>query len=524
MDASLSPAVGGLKELASQNFLNFVLPPFADRRTILEKVFWESVSFLDCSSQDSTFRGSNLCYRGNVAPLGFCLKGSYREYMSKDSKVKIPSPSINKEHHIPTIGEVFQDGRILETMFCPETQTTSFALWNTEDSEVVTCLSINSGEQLIPYSPQNNLIKHKVILFPSVIGEYGSESELVSKIRAYIHRYVDLTPFFETIAAYYVLFSWVYDGFNELPYLRVKGDPGCGKTRFLLIVGSICYRPIFASGASTMSPIFRMLDTFRGTLVIDESDFRMSDEKAEMVKILNNGNVKGFPVLRSESNGKGEFNPAAFNVFTPKLIATRRDFDDIALESRCLTEEMGQSKLRSDIPINLGEEYAQEAANIRNQLLKFRFNKLSKCKVDATSVDMEIEPRLNQIFMPLLSIIEDDSAREELKSVLRNFNSDMINRRSMETEAQVLEVIHSLQELDGTRRVSVMDITSRFSEVFGEEYDRKISNKWIGFVLRKRLFLKTEKHHGTFVLPESEHGKLQQLYLRYGVGEGHSDG
>jgi len=105
----------------------------------------------------------------------------------------------------------------------------------------------------------------------------------------------------------YVLFSWVYDAFNELPYLRLRGDAGSGKTRFLLIVGSLCYKPIFASGASTVSPLFRILDSMRGTLIVDEGDFRFSDEKAELVKILNNGNGRGFPVLRSESVSGKEF-------------------------------------------------------------------------------------------------------------------------------------------------------------------------------------------------------------------------
>src|SRR6185369_1755469 len=117
---------------------------------------------------------------------------------------------------------------------------------------------------------------------------------------------------FEAIASAYALFTWIYDAFNEVPYLRVRGDFGTGKSRFLQTVGSICYKPIFASGASTISPVFRILDAFRGTLVIDESDFRASDEKAEMVKILNNGNARGFPVLRSEATPQKEFNPTAF--------------------------------------------------------------------------------------------------------------------------------------------------------------------------------------------------------------------
>src|SRR5437868_7678103 len=96
----------------------------------------------------------------------------------------------------------------------------------------------------------------------------------------------------------YVLLTWVYDRFNELPYLRLRGDYGTGKTRFLLTLCSICYKPIFASGASSVSPLFHMLDRFGGTLIIDEADFRFSDEKADLTKILNNGNVRGFPVLR----------------------------------------------------------------------------------------------------------------------------------------------------------------------------------------------------------------------------------
>src|SRR5256714_14465373 len=123
-------------------------------------------------------------------------------------------------------------------------------------------------------------------------------------------------------------------------------------------MGSLCRFPLFASAASTVSPIFRLLDSFRGTLIL-EGDFRFSDEKAEIVKILNNGNARGFPVLRSEVTPQREFNPTAYAVFGPKLVATRGFFQDRALESRCITEEMGQQHLRDDVPISLLPAYKQ---------------------------------------------------------------------------------------------------------------------------------------------------------------------
>lgn len=423
----------------------------------------------------------------------------------------------------PTVSAVLNDGTIIETVFSGDSRETAFLLWKGEKWFRKKTCTPDPRYRLIPYSPNNNLIRNNVILFPSKPEEYESEQALIAEIRAFIHRYVDLSPFFETIAAYYVLFSWVYDGFRELPYLRVKGDPGCGKTRFLITVGSICYKPVFASGASTISPIFRILDAFRGTLIIDESDFRVSDEKAEVIKIFNNGNVHGFPVLRSESTGRGEFNPHAYHVFGPKLIATRGTFTDRALESRCLTEQMGTERLRHDIPINEPPALKEEALHLRNKLLLFRFRTLAKCHIDESLADRNIEPRLNQIFMPLLSIIEDDEVREELRRVLREYHADMVNDRGMDTEAQILEVIQSLRAMPDGGLLSIGAITTRFTEIYGDEYDRKITNKWVGNYVRKRLNLKTHKSNGVFVIPPSEYPKLNRQCERYGIAMDHQE-
>lgn len=100
------------------------------------------------------------------------------------------------------------------------------------------------------------------------------------------------------------------------------------------------------------------------------------------VKILNNGNGRGFPVLRSEAISQREFSPRAYQVFGPKLIGTRGYFQDRALESRCLTEWMGGRPLREDVPINLSADHKMEALALRNQLLMFRFHHFGKIATD----------------------------------------------------------------------------------------------------------------------------------------------
>ena len=437
-------------------------------------------------------------------------------------EIKQAVQKVEKESSHPTVSAVLSDDSLVEMLFRPEEHRTLFCV--ASDGEVRYETSIlEKGQRLVPYSPNNNLLTNEVVLFPSEPAEYGSEEELVTEIQAFIHRYVDASPLFEQLASYYALFSWVHDDFNELPYLRLRGDTGSGKTRILLTVGALCYKPIFASGASTVSPLFRILDAVRGTLIIDEGDWRFSDEKAEIVKILNNGNARGFPVLRSEAIQGKEFSPRAYTVFGPKIVATRGFFQDRALESRCLTEELGGKQLRDDIPINLTGEYKREARELRNKLLMFRFRNFGKCQIDPTLVDRSIEPRLAQIFVPLLSIIEDSGARGALQQVAREYHRELVADRGMDMEAQVLEIIRDLRASTTENRLSIKEITSWFADRYREDFERKITAHWIGYVVRRKLGLKTEKQHGNYVIAASEGPKLTRLLEKYGVDVSHGD-
>lgn len=437
-----------------------------------------------------------------------------------DMEKQIPPEKNNGESRSKTryaVSAALPDGSLAEAILRPDEQRTVFCVW--KDGNVRYADKLMDGEDtLLPYSARNNLIRNEVVRLPSQPVTYESVGALLSEIRTFIHRFVDVGPVFEAVATHYVLLTWVHDAFNELPYLRVIGEPGSGKTRFLLTVGSLCYKPIFASGASSVSPIFRMLDGIGGTLIIDEGDFRASDERAEIVKILNNGHARGFPVLRSELSPSGEYNPKAYRVFGPKIIATRGFFQDRALESRCITEELGQKRLRDDVPINLPPSHKIQSLMLRNKLLAFRFENLGKAHLAESVVDRSLEPRLNQVFAPLLSLVQDESTRLELQGLARRYNEALLVERGMDTEAQVLEIIRDML-VQGTGRLPIKDIATWFADRYGDEYERKVTAKWIGWVIRKRLRLATEKSHGVFVIAESEASKLDRLFERYGVNK-----
>lgn len=420
---------------------------------------------------------------------------------------------------VPAISRIAGD-TLIELVYDPLKQTTGLVvsrfggLWNIEQE-----VRIGTGEILVPYSAKNNLIANECVLLPSTPVEYGFKHELIADIRAFLHRYVDLSPLFEQIAAYYALLSWVHDGFNELPYLRLRGEYGTGKTRALLAIGSICYKPFFASAASTLSPIFHTIDSFGGTLILDEADFRFSDATNDLVKLLNNGTVRGMPVLRTIINRHKEFNPYAFKVFGPKIIAMRGSFEDKALESRYLTEETGTRPLRADIPIHLPSSIKKEALELRNKLLHYRLCHFFEIKTDPTALMEGVEPRLNQTALSLLSLVDDPDARREIQAALIAQNTALVADRRQTLEADVIAAARAAFAQSDAPHASVRSITEQFNAVCSADYGSPVSNKWMGFILRNRLRLTTRKSGGIFVVPISEKQKIDALAMKLGIAD-----
>ncbi len=418
----------------------------------------------------------------------------------------------------PTVSYVGPDGIFIELLHNAECRVTTFAIAVPgEPVRLEPFVDLPTGERLVPYSATNNLIATGCVLLPSAVGHMGSKSELLADIRDYLRRYVDLSPVFEDIAAHYVLLTWVSDAFNELPYLRFRGDYGTGKTRALLTVGSVCNKPFFASAASTVSPIFHILEAFQPTLILDEADFRFSDATADLTKILNNGNLRGLPVLRTITNKRGELNPQAFRVFGPKIIGMREQFQDRALESRFLTEETGRRPLPPHIPIHTPDSLAREALELRNRLLAWRFAAYGTARPDSSRLIAGVEPRVNQTALALLSLIDDDGLRARVAEALAGEDAARRSERTETEEAAVLAALVEAFHEAGVSHVRISDIAERVAKSTSDGFDLAPNPQRVGWVVRNRLRLQSRKSNGVFVVPATERAKLDGLAARLGV-------
>lgn len=339
-------------------------------------------------------------------------------------------------------------GGLVEMVYDPDTQAVQLAHFREGQLSYVDELSLDDGRIIRPYS-SGALVQSGVLHLPSRAEEYTDDARLLSEVQAFIAKYVGVSPFYETVTAHYVLLTWIYDCFPVVPYLRVRGDFGSGKTRFQEVAGALTYKTIMCTGAVTIAPLFRLIERYRGTFIIDEADFRSSEAEDDIIKILNTGYKHNAVVLRCEAD---TFEPQPFRVYGPKILGTRKKFGDQALESRCLTEDMDGS-YREGIPKHLPPSFGREALKLRNKLLLWRFRHYGLRELDRALEIPGIEPRLNEVALPLLTVIQSPDVRAGLQRQFQAYNRTLIQDRAMSKEGHVLEIICELypqHKNDGT--------------------------------------------------------------------------
>ena len=424
---------------------------------------------------------------------------------------KESTPRVETSRVIDTTGTALYEG-ILD----PKTGETFFI---DKDGEIHDSVEMG-GTVYVPIPSDDDALNTRCVLLPSGLEEYGTTQELIKEIQEHIHKYLEVTPRYEKIASWYVLFSWIYDRLDTVPYLRTRGDTGTGKNRFQDTIGGICYKPMFTAGAVTPAVIYRLITRFKGTLIIDEADFYRSDATNEIIKILNCGFQIGRPVARCQKDNPD--NIQYFNTYGPKILSTRKDFTDKATEGRCITH-INREMTRNDIPINLPRCFHQEQDILRDKLLKWRLDhweKIDPDKAQGLNLGIKLNPRLMQVmgYFPLL-FKDDPEMMTFYKETLLELNNEMVEERSASYDGMIVNTLLSLLD-DGYTDITPGIIATEMKEKNGLE---RVTPQSIGKHL-KSLGIKTQppKRIGGEIKRclDLDPILIKQLRMRYQIDNG----
>lgn len=140
---------------------------------------------------------------------------------------------------------------------------------------------------------------------------------LLDEISKAIGAHVVMPEASRDACALWVAHTFLLDCTMISPRLAITSPTrGCGKTTALDVISQLVLRPLAAANISSSS-VFRVVEGFRPTLLIDEADTFLKDNE-ELRGVLNSGHRKGGAVLRTVGD---DHEPRSFSTYGACAIA-----------------------------------------------------------------------------------------------------------------------------------------------------------------------------------------------------------
>jgi hypothetical protein len=285
--------------------------------------------------------------------------------------------------------------------------------------------------------------------------------ELVRMCIRFSQRFWSGPEEFHVVAARYALLTWCYERFSDIPYLRVLGPGGTGKSRFLDVMRALCRRSRLM--VSPTSPItYRTIEESRPTLILEEA----TDMSSMIFEILRAGMQKGRTVSRCE--GEGRKVRKHYDTFGPKVVAAYHRYPDVPLEQRLITHFTAGYGREDGVPIRLGTrqaEFDSLGLGLRNMLLRWRFDNLLKVKDDGSLIE-GLSDRANQVAGALLCLTPPGEHRDAIVQYVQDASARTQSDTSDSVEGNlawaIMEALEEHPEVlpGGQRAVAVQHVVA----------------------------------------------------------------
>jgi hypothetical protein len=286
-------------------------------------------------------------------------------------------------------------------------------------------------------------------LLPQENREAADPAELLDGILQTLRRYVALDEHQYVVVALWVAHTHCIEATSTTPYLHVTSpEPESGKSRLFEVIETLVPRPMFAS-SMTPAVLYRAVEKFTPTLLLDEVDNQLADKtaKAELIGLLNSGYRRGALAYRIGGARRDEIEH--FQTFSAKAIG---GLDDVVapLASRCLRIQMRRRRRTERVDDFFQEDARAEAEPLRQQLAAWALAATPVLRI-ARPERIGIRDRLEEAVRLLLAIADaaggdwPENARAALREVAGASTDGAITERT-QLLTDVRDVFASLDE------------------------------------------------------------------------------
>ena len=226
---------------------------------------------------------------------------------------------------------------------------------------------------------------------------------LANELVSIFLRFLVLLDEVAEVLTLWVLHSHAHDGAFVSPILAVTSpEKRCGKTTLLSLLQALVRRPLPTSNA-TASTIFRAVEKWRPTLLIDEADTFLRDSE-ELRGILNSGHTRSQAfVLRNVEVG-GDYEPRAFSTWAPKAVALIGKMHPTLMD-RSVVASMRRKRPDEKVE-GLRLDRLDELADLPRRLARWSDDHMGQLRTADPEVPPGMNDRAADNWRPLLAIAD----------------------------------------------------------------------------------------------------------------------
>lgn len=382
-------------------------------------------------------------------------------------------------------------GGVTESIIFEQIEGNKYAVWvrKTNQKDEKTTVEGYGPLEILPW------------LAAPKIGEYESEENLFEEVRSFYVKHLDLMYDYQyDILTAWTLLTWVIEDLVMVPYLRLIGPKGSGKTRVFECLEQLCYRAHIVGNISK-SALFRMMNQWHPTLLLDEAQVYTKYTASEIIAVLDNGHRRGKYVWLTMPTENGDFVLRPFDPFGCKAIAGTELPED-TVEDRCIPFEMSRAEPNKVQNRVIDEEWAR---SLRAKLLMFRFRKLGTIdwKKELNAIDQEKvrNLRVADLFVGLLVVVPAGK-KDILQKAMEDLSQEREEQEKSSIEAQVFNAIlewaankDNKDKLKSEKKIGVQDVADVVNKY--EKLENWISNDTIGRAITRMGFARRRMKGGT---------------------------
>lgn len=284
---------------------------------------------------------------------------------------------------------------------------------------------------------------------------------LLDELVRVVHRFIVCDAATARGAALWITMTWLMDSVDVAPIAAITApEKRCGKSQLLSLMGRLSSRPLAASNI-TPAAVFRAIEAWRPTLLIDEADAFMR-ENEELRGLLNCGHTRDSAyVVRTVGDGH---TPKQFFVWGAKAIAGIGHLADTLMD-RSITLEL-RRKLSHEQLDKLRHAEPGMFDRLRAKLARWTCDNEQAVRVARPALPDALHDRAADNWEPLFQIAEvaggawpEVARRAALK----------LSGESEQLQSAGTELLADIQEIFETRRVQRISSADLLTHLFNDE-------------------------------------------------------